>query len=132
MRKHWNRSNSDRITEECRYCKMSKRKHTTCMFPQDTTKDLPQTECNCWTSQGMWNFPSNKLVPEMIFEKRERDCFLRFLDKDEVMQEFLKKIHLTYLLTGTSWLWSSHILKEEDTQHKNLHATISLLHYSLL
>lgn len=62
---------------------MPKRKNTTCMSLKDTTKDvagyLPQTDCNCWASQGIWNFPSKKAVAKIMVEEGEMDIFLRFL-----------------------------------------------------
>jgi hypothetical protein len=40
---------------------------------------LPQTGCNCWTLQGMWNFPPRKPVAKMMVEEGEIDKFLQFL-----------------------------------------------------
>ncbi|PNF32121.1 hypothetical protein B7P43_G02840, partial [Cryptotermes secundus] len=43
-------------------------------------------------TQGIWNFPSKKRVPAIVLErKKEMDCFLRFIDRDPVIQEFLRK-----------------------------------------
>jgi hypothetical protein len=62
---------------------MPKRKNTIHMSPKDITKDvysyLPDTESNCWASQGMWNFRSKKHVNKVIVEEREIDMFLQFL-----------------------------------------------------
>jgi hypothetical protein len=40
---------------------------------------LPQSVCNCWASQGMWNFPAKKPVTQVMVEEEEMDIFLQFL-----------------------------------------------------
>jgi hypothetical protein len=62
---------------------MPKRNNTICMSLKDATKDVcnyrPQTGCNCWASQGMWNFSPRKPVAKMMVEDGEMDMFLQLL-----------------------------------------------------